>query len=214
MKTIGVFNTADEVNQYTNAEGKIIQPTAKPGDFIYRDENEDGVIDDEDRVFSGSYQPVAYFGLNGSVTVRNFDVSIDFYGNVGNEVYNGKKAVKVDGRDNVEKEVVFSRWTAGSRSQTEPAANTGNQLASSYFVESGSFVRINNLTVGYTFPVATLSKMKITALRAFATSQNLFTLKKYSGFTAELPGDPLNSGIELSAYPTTRTVALGITVGF
>ncbi len=214
LKTIGVFNTADEVNQYTNAEGKIIQPTAKPGDFIYRDENEDGVIDDEDRVFSGSYQPVAYFGLNGSVTVRNFDVSIDFYGNVGNEVYNGKKAVKVDGRDNVEKEVVFSRWTAGSRSQTEPAANTGNQLASSYFVESGSFVRINNLTVGYTFPVATLSKMKITALRAFATSQNLFTLKKYSGFTAELPGDPLNSGIELSAYPTTRTVALGITVGF
>lgn len=210
----GIFNTGDEVNAYTSADGKIIQPNAKPGDFRYSDINGDGVIDDEDRVFAGSYQPVAYFGLSGSVTVKNFDVSIDFYGNVGNEVYNGKKAVKVDGRDNVEKVVVYDRWTTANLSQTEPAANTGNQLASSYFVESGSFIRINNLTVGYMFPTSAITKMKLTSLRAFATSQNLFTLKKYSGFTPELPGDPINSGIELSAYPTTRTVAVGISVGF
>jgi len=157
---------------------------------------------------------VAYFGLNGSVTVKSWDFSIDFYGNVGNEVYNGKKAVKVDGRDNVEKDVVYNRWTTVSRSQTEPGANTGNQLASSYFVESGTFIRINNLTIGYTFPTDLLTRMKLSSLRAFATSQNLFTLKKYSGFTPELPGDPISSGIELSAYPTTRTVAVGISVGF
>jgi len=210
----GVFNTGDEVNSYTNSTGKIIQPTAKPGDFRYRDVNDDGLIDDEDRVFAGSYQPVAYFGLNGSVTVKNWDFSIDFYGNVGNEVYNGKKAVKVDGRDNIEKQVVYDRWTSANRSQTEPGANTGNQLASSYYVESGTFVRINNLTIGYTFPADFLTKLKLSGLRAFATSQNLFTLKKYSGFTPELPGDPISSGIELSAYPTTRTVAIGISVGF
>ncbi len=214
LDPIGVFNTGDEVNSHTSSTGRIIQPTAKPGDFRYRDVNDDGLIDDEDRVFAGSYQPVAYFGLNGSVTVKSWDFSIDFYGNVGNEVYNGKKAVKVDGRDNVEKDVVYNRWTTVSRSQTEPGANTGNQLASSYFVESGTFIRINNLTIGYTFPSDLLTRMKLSSLRAFATSQNLFTLKKYSGFTPELPGDPISSGIELSAYPTTRTVAVGISVGF
>jgi len=214
LEPIGVFNSGDEVNAYTNTEGKIIQPNAKPGDFRYRDVNEDGVIDDEDRVFAGSYQPVAYFGLSASVTSNHWDFSIDFYGNVGNEVYNGKRAVKVDGRDNVEKAVVYDRWTSSNPNQNEPGANTGNQLASFYFVESGTFVRINNLTVGYTFPASILSKMKLTSLRAFATSQNLFTLKKYSGFTPELPGDPISSGIELSAYPTTRTVAVGVSVGF
>ena len=214
LEPIGVFNTTSEVTDYTNTEGKIIQPTAKPGDFKYRDVNADGIIDDEDRVFAGSYQPVAYFGLNTSFNVKNWDFSIDFYGNVGNEVYNGKKAVRIEGRDNVEKEVVYSRWTAANRSQTEPGANTGNQLASSYFIESGSFIRINNITIGYTFPALQLSKLKLTSLRGFVTSQNLFTLKKYSGFTPELPGDPISSGIELSAYPTTRTVAAGISVGF
>ena len=214
LKTNGVFNNGAEVSSYTNSEGKIIQPNAKPGDFIYDDVNGDGIIDDEDRVFAGSYQPVAYFGLNGSVNYKNWDFSIDFYGNLGNEVYNGKKAVKVDGRDNVEKKVVYDRWTAANQSQTEPGANTGNQYASSYYVESGTFIRINNLTVGYTFPVSTLGKFKLSSFRAFATSQNLFTLKKYSGFTPELPGDPISSGIELSAYPTTRTVAVGISVGF
>jgi TonB-linked SusC/RagA family outer membrane protein len=214
LKTNGVFNTGGEVSSYVNSEGKIIQPNAKPGDFRYADVNDDGIIDDEDRVFAGSYQPVAYFGLNGSVTYKNWDFSIDFYGNLGNEVYNGKKAVKVDGRDNIEKKVVYERWTSSNQSQTEPGANTGNQLASSYYVESGTFIRINNLTVGYTFPVSSLGKFKLSSFRAFATSQNLFTLKKYSGFTSELPGDPISSGIELSAYPTTRTVAVGISVGF
>jgi TonB-dependent starch-binding outer membrane protein SusC len=214
LKTNGVFNTGAEVTSYTNSEGKIIQPNAKPGDFRYEDVNGDGIIDDLDRVFAGSYQPVAYFGLNGSVNYKNWDFSIDFYGNLGNEVYNGKKAVKVDGRDNIEKKVVYDRWTAANQSQTEPGANTGNQLASSYYVESGTFIRINNLTVGYTFPASSLGRLKLSSFRAFATSQNLFTLKKYSGFTSELPGDPISSGIELSAYPTTRTVAVGISVGF
>ena len=93
-------------------------------------------------------------------------------------------------------------------------ANVGNLLASDYFVESGSFARINNLTVGYTFPKSFLQRVKLSSFRVFVTSQNLFTYKKYSGFTAELPGDPTSSGIELSAYPTTRTIAAGLNIGF
>ena len=214
LKVIGVFNTAAEVAGYTDDEGTIIQPSANPGDFKYLDKNEDGKIDDNDRVFSGSYQPVAYFGLNIGVNFKSWDFSLSLYGNAGNEVYNGKKAVRVAGTDNVEKDIAYNRWTPSNKSQSEPAANSGNLPASTYFIESGSFLRINNLTIGYTFPYSLLQKVKISNLRVFATSQNLLTLKKYSGFTPELPGDPVSSGIELSAYPTTRTIAIGLNVGF
>jgi len=214
LKVLGVFNTTNEVTNYMNGEGKVIQPNAKPGDFKYLDKNGDGQIDDSDRTFAGSYQPVAYFGTNFEVTYKQWDFNMSIYGNVGNHVYNGKKAVRISGTDNVEKSIVYNRWTSGNQSQTEPAANTGNLPASDYFVESGSFVRINNLTIGYKFPAAAIERFKISNLRAFVMSQNLFTLKKYSGFTAELPGDPLSSGIELTSYPTTRTIAIGINVGF
>jgi TonB-dependent starch-binding outer membrane protein SusC len=214
LKVIGVFNTDAEINAYTNDDGDKIQPNAKPGTFKYLDKNDDGVIDDGDRVFAGSYQPVAYFGLNLGLNYRNWDFAVSVYGNVGNEVYNGKKGIRVYGTDNVERDIVYSRWTTANHSQSEPAANAGNLPASDYFVESGSFARINNLTIGYTFPSTMLKRIHISSLRVFATSQNLFTYKKYSGFTAELPGDPLTSGIELSAYPTTRTIAAGINLSF
>lgn len=214
LQVIGVFNSVAEVNAYQDDEGTIIQPNAKPGDFKYLDKDNDGDIDTDDCVFAGSYQPVAYFGLNMGANFKNWDFSMSLYGNVGNEVYNGKKGVRVDARDNVEKEIVYNRWTSSNHTQTEPRANEGNLPGSTYFVEPGDFLRINNLTIGYTFSDSFLSRIKISSLRVFATSQNLFTFKKYSGFTAELPGGPLNSGIELSAYPTTRTVAVGLNVGF
>lgn len=214
LKTLGVFNTVAEVNAHVNSEGTVIQPTAKPGDFIYKDVNDDGQIDDSDRVFAGSYQPVAYFGLNLGVNYKNFDLSLDFYGNVGNEVYNGKKAVRVDGRDNIESDIVYNRWTSANRSQTEPGANTGNLPASDYFVESGDFFRLNNITLGYTVPTSSLERLKISSLRFFVTSQNLFMLQRYSGFTPELPGSPTGSGIELNAYPTTRSIVAGLNIGF
>jgi TonB-dependent starch-binding outer membrane protein SusC len=214
LKVIGVFNSAAEVSSYTNSEGNIIQEGASPGDFKYFDKNDDGVIDDNDRVYAGSYQPVAYFGVNLGLNYKSFDFSMAIYGNVGNEVYNGKKAARFSEKDNIEKDVAYNRWTPSNHSQSEPAANTGYLLASTYFVEPGDFLRINNVTIGYTLPVKMLSRIKASSLRVFVTGQNLLTLKKYSGFTAELPGDPINSGIELSAYPTTRTLAAGINIGF
>jgi hypothetical protein len=211
----GVFQTDEEVLNYRNTSGIVIQPTAKPGDFKYWDKNDDGKIDDNDRDFAGSYQPTAYFGINFNANYKKWDFSIDLYGNVGNKVYNGKRAIRINGKDNIESELVYKRWNGTQNpSQTEPGANTGNLLASDYFVESGSFYRINNLTVGYTFQGPSLSKMKISSLRIFFTSMNLFTYKEYSGFTAELPGGPLDSGIELSTYPTTRTFALGVNLNF
>ena len=227
LQVLGVFQTADEVANYRNASGQVIQPSANAGDFKYQDTNGDGKIDDNDRVYAGSYQPKAYFGLNLGLTYKGFDFSVDFYGNVGNQIYNGKRAFRQSVLDNVEKSVAYKRWTPGSGIQNEPAANSGNLPPSTYFIESGNFVRVNNLTLGYRVPDAILKRVRVSSVRIFVTGQNLFTLKKYSGFTAELPGfvttssagivtngSPTTQGIELNAYPTPSTLAVGLNVGF
>lgn len=214
LQVLGIFQTADEVANYKNSTGQVIQPSANAGDFKYQDTNGDGRIDDNDRVFVGSYQPKAYFGLNLGLTYKGFDFSVDFYGNVGNQVYNGKRGVRQQVLDNIERSMAYGRWTPGSGIQNEPAANSGNLVASTYFVEAGSFARINNATLGYKVPQTLLDKVHVSNVRVFVTAQNILTIKKYSGFTAELPGDPTKQGIELNAYPTTQTYAVGLNVGF
>ncbi|GAB2605270.1 SusC/RagA family TonB-linked outer membrane protein [Spirosoma areae] len=214
LQVLGVFQSDEEVSNYKSSTGQVIQSSAAPGDFKYQDTNGDGRIDDNDRVFVGSYQPKAYFGLNLSLTYKSVDFSVDFYGNVGNQVYNGKRAFRQNVLDNVEKTMAYNRWTRTNGSQTEPAANSGNLPPSTYFVESGSFARINNATLGYALPKAILDKVHVGSLRVFVTAQNILTLKKFTGFTAELPGDPTKQGIELNAYPTTQTFAIGLNAGF
>ncbi len=214
LQVLGVFQNDDEVANYKNATGQTIQPSASAGDFKYQDTNGDGKIDDNDRVFAGSYQPKAYFGLNLGLTYKSLDFSVDFYGNVGNQVYNGKRAFRQNVLDNVEKTMAYGRWTPSNGSQTQPGANSGNLPPSTYFIESGSFARINNATLGYALPKTILDKVKVSSVRVFVTAQNILTMKKYSGFTAELPGDPTKQGIELNAYPTTQTYAVGLNVGF
>ncbi|MBO0952222.1 SusC/RagA family TonB-linked outer membrane protein [Fibrella forsythiae] len=214
LQVLGVFQNDADVNSYKNPAGQVIQPSAAPGDFKYQDTNGDGKIDDNDRVFAGSYQPKAYFGLNLGLTYKSLDFSVDVYGNVGNQVYNGKRAFRQNVLDNVEKTMAYNRWTSANGSQTEPGANSGNLPASTYFIESGSFARINNATLGYKLPQRLTDKIHLSNLRVFATAQNILTLKKYSGFTSELVGNPTSQGIELNAYPTTQTFAIGLNAGF
>ena len=214
LQVLGVFQNDGEIGAYKSASGQVIQPSANVGDFRYQDTNGDGKIDDNDRIFVGSYQPKAYYGINMGISFKGLDVSIDAIGNTGNQVYNGKKAFRQGIQDNVESALAYTRWTPSNGSQTEPAANGGNLPPSTYFVESGSFIRLNNVTIGYTLPKVLLEKIKISNIRIFVTAQNAYTNKKYSGFTAELPGNPTNAGIELNAYPTTKTFAVGLNVGF
>jgi TonB-dependent starch-binding outer membrane protein SusC len=214
LQTLGVFQSDAEISSYISTNGQIIQPGASPGDFKYQDSNADGKIDDADRVFVGSYQPKAYFGLNIGFTYAQFELSADAYGNMGNKVYNGKKAFRQGLLDNIEKDMAYNRWSRGSGINKEPAANAGNLPASTYFIESGDFLRINNIALSYNIPSAILKTLKISTAKVFVTAQNYFTFKKYSGFTAELPGDPTRSGIELNAYPTSKTLALGLNINF
>ena len=214
LQVLGVFQNDAEVSNYKSATGQQIQPSAAPGDFRYQDTNGDGKIDDNDRVFAGSYQPKAYFGLNLGLTYKSLDFSVDFYGNTGNQVYNGKRAFRQNVLDNVEKTMAYNRWTSANGSQKEPGANSGNLPPSTYFIESGAFVRINNMTLGYKLPQTITERIHISSLRVFLTAQNILTMKKFSGFTSELPGNPTSQGIELNAYPTTQTYAVGLNVGF
>ncbi|QNL51223.1 TonB-dependent receptor [Olivibacter sp. SDN3] len=213
LNAIGIFQSQEEIDNspvYGNRDN------VQPGDLKYEDVNGDGIINADDRIFAGSYQPKFYFGFNVGFEYKGFDLSADFYGNVGNQIYNGKRAFRYQPTDNIEASFAQNRWTPENPSQTDPRIIDTAVPASTYFMESGDFLRLNNLTVGYSLPSALLSKSKwINNLRLFATSQNLFTLQKFSGFSPELRGgDILASGIELNIYPTTRTFAFGISAGF
>lgn len=210
-KVLGVFQNQAQINSYTDKNGNQLQPGAQPGDFIYS-YNSNGQLD---TTFLGSYQPKAYVGISGGVNYKEFDFSIDIYSNIGNQVYNGKQQARVTTKDNIEASIATSYWTTQNKSNTQPAANGGNLPASSYFLASGSFVRINNVGLGYTLPESVLHRQGIiTSLRIFVNAQNPLTLKKYGGFSSELPGSKVtNAGIELGTYPTTRTFAFGVNLG-
>ena len=189
----------------------VTQTGPNAGDFIYKT-NTNGA---PDTVYAGSYQPKAYMGLSGSINYKSFDFSVNLYANIGNQVYNGKDQARTVATDNIEASIAENYWTPQNHSETQPAPNGGNLPASTYFVSSGTFARINNIGLGYTMPASILSKQKvISSCRFFITAQNPVTLKKYSGFSSELPGsDATNAGIDLNTYPTTKTFAVGVNLG-
>lgn len=225
----GIFQNQSEIDAYVDKDGNRIQPNAAPGDLRYRDVNGDGVINLDDRVYAGSYQPKFYYGINAGVNYKGADFSVDFYGNAGNKIYNGKKAFRYEVTDNIEAGYADKRWRADRPSATDPRTLPGGIPASDYFVESGNFFRMNNITLGYTLPKSVLERIKIERLRVYLTSQNLFTVKKFTGFSPELVAgqarrdgflstqnstSPLEAGIELNPYPTTKTFAIGLNVTF
>jgi TonB-linked SusC/RagA family outer membrane protein len=184
LQSDGIFQNATEIAASS-------QKDAVPGDLRYKDISgpngkPDGVIDDYDRAFSGSYQPKFTFGINGGLNYKTFDFSFSTYGTSGGKIYNGKKADRPDSRDNIEADVAVNRWTPNHTQTSVPRANLNALPASTYFLEDASFFRINNLTLGYTLPQSLLSKYKILNLRVYITAQNLATITGYSGFTPEI----------------------------
>jgi TonB-linked SusC/RagA family outer membrane protein len=212
LKATGVFQNQAEVDAapaYGIAEAKHV------GGLKYADVNGDNTINADDRVYAGSYQPKYFGGFNFGVNYYSFDISADFYGNWGNKIYNGKKNDRTNPNDNIEASFASSRFTPANPSSTDPDLITQSTPPSTYFIESGAFLRLNNLTLGYTIPTATLKRIGISRLRMYLTSQNLFTAKRYSGSSPELFNtDILSSGIDATNYPVTRTFAFGVNVQF
>ena len=209
LNAIGVYQNADDIKNST--------PSDFPrniGDLKYADTNGDGKIDLKDRAYYGSYQPPVYFGINGGLNYRNVDFSFTFSGNLKNKVYNAKKQARSSSLNNVEASFANDRFTAANPSNTNPSALKEGMPNSTYFLESGAYLRLTNLVLGYTVPVTALERAHLASVRIFAAGQNLFTRTSYTGFTPELAGGPLNSGIELNTYPTSRTLTLGLNVNF
>ncbi|WP_378177293.1 SusC/RagA family TonB-linked outer membrane protein [Aquimarina sp. SS2-1] len=182
------------------------------GELVYDDVNNNGIVDEGDRKYFGSYIPKIVIGSSLSVDYKNFDFSIETLANLGNEVYNGKKAQRF-GNENVEQQVFNRRWTSGRPSNTDPIASNDVPLSSTYFLESGDFFRINNITLGYTIPED--ASGPFSKIRVYTTARNPIIFQKFSGFTPELVGDPLGTaGIELNAYPSLRSFYVGLNVSF
>ena len=214
-EVIGIFQTQAEIDASA-------QKNARQGEFIYRDISgpqgkPDGIIDDFDRSFQGSYQPNFIYGINGNLTYKSFDLYFTSYGQTGGKIYNGKKAARGVNQltDNIEADEARNRWTPNNRNTGVPHAHAGSLPASTYFLEKADFFRLNNLTIGYTVPSSVFKKGNITSVRVYFTGQNLFTVTKYTGFTPEINNSSvLNNGIDTNTYPSTRTFAFGLNVGF
>lgn len=184
--------------------------TPTPGQLRYKDQNGDGLIDDKDKKFFGSYVPKYTYGITLNVAYKNFDLSADGFGAGGNKVYNGLKGTRINGGENIAADTFNGRWHGDGTSNVNPGANR-DALASSYYLEDGDYLRINNITIGYTFK----DMFKLSKLRIYATAQNPFLFTKYSGFTPELnnSGAPSETaGIELSAYPNIKTFVFGVNI--
>jgi len=178
--------------------------------------NSDGAFTySDERVVAGSYLPTYTYGINIGATWKNIDLSVDAYGVGGNKLYNGKKAQRFGG-ENVEAAVLENFWTPSTPNATNPRPFNDPPRASTYYIEKGDYLRINNITLGYTLP---LLFKGLDRVRIYATAVNPFLFTEFSGFSPELPGsnsgDPLGSaGIELDAYPTNKTFAFGVNVSF
>ena len=232
LNAIGVFQNQAEVNA---APANSLGEANHVGGLRYADTNGDGKIDANDRIYAGSYQPKYYGGFNLGVKYSAFDLSTDFYYNWGNKIYNGNKNAKSDLRDNIDADFAANRFTASNPSSSVPNVITSNTPPSTYFIESGAFLRLNNLTLGYTLPADVLKKIAISKLRVFLTAQNLFTITGYSGISPELTppntnvtavnaataggvaassASILTSGIDQAVYPVVRTFSFGVNVTF
>ena len=208
-KVAGIFQT--------NAEAANSgQPGATAGDFKYVDTNGDGVIDGKDRVALGNPNPKYSFGINTSFAYKNFDLAIDIQGVAGVDVYNANLGYRF-GNENFTQDFFDHRWHGPGTSNTYPSTNIGgstNALPNSFFVESGSYIRLRNLQLGYTLPEAVTSKWKMKKLRVFATAQNAVNFFGYKGFSPEVGGTPTNAGVDSSVYPLYATYNIGVNLTF
>lgn len=211
LQVAGIFQNAAQV------AGSPQATSAKPGDFIYVDQNKDGVIDGKDRIPLGNPNPKYTYGINTNWTYKNFDLTLDFQGVAGVKVYNANLGFRF-GNENFTEDFYNNRWHGEGTSNFYPSANIGggnNYLPNSFYVEDGSYFRIRNIQLGYTLPLGWAQKISARSIRAYVNAQNAFNFFKYRGFSPEIAGgNPTSRGIDVSVYPLSATYNFGLSVSF
>lgn len=196
---------------------------AKAGDRKYRDINNDGVINANDRTLLGNAQPKFTWGFNNTFSFKNIDLSFFFQGSQGNKManLNNLDLLNFTGQNNVLAEAALNRWTPENPSNKNPRALSNGSLDvgifSSNIVEDASYIRLKNVTLGYRLPANILKRTGIQSLRIYAGATNLWTITDYTGYDPEANTYGQSTtliGIDYGGYPQTKTYTIGINIGF
>ena len=224
LQTDGVFQTNEEVNDAPSHTG-LLGIDAAPGDLRYVDTNEDGVIDFDDRVFIGNPQPEFIMGLNLSFSYKKWDFTSYIYSELNKDLVRNYER----NQPNVNRLALYlDRWTGEGTSNEVPrvtTGNTNNRLLSSFYVEDASFLRVQNIQLGYSLPLSVLEAVGFSKIRLYATVNNLFTITNYNGFDPAASGgaqiddgsgdiEPIGAGIDNGTYPVSRQYLLGVNLAF
>jgi TonB-linked SusC/RagA family outer membrane protein len=230
----GIFQSYDEIRAHANQgsspfddEGNLLpadQLTGRtaPGDLRYRDINNDGVINNDDRTYIGNPWPEMFYGLNANITFRNFDFTVFFQGVQGVDLFNAPKAyTRTVFSDYNTSDLVFEAWTPENPTEhprliaTDPNGNF--RQPSTYHIEDGSFLRLRNIQLGYTLPNPVLDRLGLAQARIFVNAQNILTFTNYEGIDPEVVGNGNNTqrGVDhYRQYPQTTLVSAGLQLGF
>ena len=196
----GIVQTGDDLDKLPTVSGKRLEP----GDVKFVDQDHNGRIDGKDRVALGSIQPDFTYGFSTQLRWRNFDASVSFAGSHGNKLFNalGRRLEQTGDSYNLLR-IVLNSWTETNPSNRYPLASKERTISyiDSRYVEDASYLKLRNLTIGYTLPIPKSVKAKV---RIFATGSNLFTITPYSGYDPEVA-----SGTDSGAYPAASTVVFG-----
>lgn len=208
--TDGIFQTQDEVN------GHAMQNGASPGDIRFLDLNGDGIVNDSDRTQIGDPFPDFTIGWNLNLAYKAFDLSVFTYASVGNDIYRAyERNLNYTNRF----ASTLARWTGAGTSFDEPRVtfvdSNNNNRASDRYIEDGSYLRIKNIQIGYSFPKSLTELWGMDDVRAYFQVKNALTLTDYSGFDPEISvGGVLNTGIDYGTYPQPRIWSLGLNIKF
>ena len=213
-KTDGIFQTVEEVNAHSK-NGVLLQPNAQPGDIRFKDLNGDGSIDENDKAYAGTGLPKLEANLSLGASYKGFDFSALIGSGWGNKLYNGNRYFyeSMSAGTNMLASTLNS-WTPENRSNMPRAVlqdPNGNSRESDRFLESGNFVRMRQIQLGYTIPSKMLGKAKIDKLRFYVSVENLFTITDYSGIDPEFSrASVLDTGVDRFVYPFTRSFVSGV----
>lgn len=226
-KTAGIFQSQAEVDEwnkqhgYTDSKGnwQPLQPSAKPGDIRFIDQNGDGLLDSNDKIKQGSGNPKVALAFNINLAYKNFDLVANFYGNLGVKRYNYTKyqMQRMDQNFNYGQECV-NAWTPENPNTDIPRAvqgdPNGNSRISDRFIENGDYLRLNNLQLGYNLPTKVCKQWGINNLRFYIGGTRLFTITGYKGYDPSTGSTVGQMGVDYASSPLSRTYMAGIKFGF
>ncbi|MDD7885116.1 TonB-dependent receptor [Flavivirga sp. 57AJ16] len=223
LRTDGIFQSQAEIDAHS-LNGNPIQPFAQPGDIRFIDVNGDGSITDEDRDFSGSSPwPTLQTGLQFAADYKNFDLSLQFVGIFGNEIFNSVRR-ELDSYQNTNFRSDINPWTPTNTNTSDPRIGvaTGDQglvdnarFSSDRWLEDGSYIRLRNIQLGYNMNENLVNKIGMSKLRLYASAQNLFTITDYSGLDPDVQGNGiLERGVDNGNWPSSRIFSIGLNVEF